>query len=329
MGAPARRAGPLPNFNGATARSAVERHVECGRRENLDVASMGPPRETRWRAGWNFINAYQFQWLQWGHRANAVERIARRASSTGRSSGFNGATARTRWRDRKPHELHSRSTEASMGPPRERGGEPNKTAARAGARSCFNGATARTRWRVTRRDAKRRLRLGFNGATARTRWRAVTAPNGSDTTSTLQWGHRANAVESSPAARAERSRARASMGPPRERGGELAGVEQARILVYCFNGATARTRWRARRAPCAALTMAEASMGPPRERGGESPARPRCSRRRNCFNGATARTRCAYIAHRDQPSRASGSLVGRVIGAERRGLSRLSCRSWS
>ncbi len=106
----------------------------------------------------------------------------------------------------------------------------------------------------------------------------------------LQRGHRANAVESSPQAerrdghhlastgpprerggeREVTSRVvasgRASTGPPRERGGEHVIVESDDLERACFNGATARTRWR------------DACTGShtPKPHG---------------FNGATARTR--------------------------------------
>src|SRR5947207_32796 len=82
-----------------------------------------------------------------------------------------------------------------MGPPRERGGEPRLRPDEAVTPAASMGPP---RERGGEQHARARC-----GAFAR-----------------LQWGHRANAVESWKAARMAVKRAAASMGPPRERGGE-------------------------------------------------------------------------------------------------------------
>src|SRR5262249_55765145 len=114
------------------------------------------------------------------------------------STRFNGATARTRWRARaRARGAVADPVRASMGPPRERGGEPAGTRPRAPSSVGFNGATARTRWRASLGRGSLPATLRFNGATARTRWRGPSFGPRPPPSSTLQWGHRANAVESS------------------------------------------------------------------------------------------------------------------------------------
>ncbi len=132
--------------------------------------------------------------LQWGHRANAVERAARRA----RAAAF---------------------ARASMGPPRERGGTEQ-----APHRDALNPEMLQ--WGHRANAVERFSRS----------WIASTR-------SLLQWGHRANAVERLTSPSSVGAPSPASMGPPRERGGTF--------VQGCGRD------W-ARRA----------SMGPPRERGG-------------------------------------------------------------
>ncbi len=165
-------------------------------------ASTGPPRER----GGEYVS----------DRRRGAER-----------PGFNGATARTRWR-----------------------GEILASGCSRTRATRFNGATARTRWRVRRR---RSLRTSAGGLQRGHRANAVESRDGariSRTSPTLQRGHRANAVES--CMLRPRSSSRAS---ELQRGHRANAVESARadadqLLAQCgFNGATARTRWRGGRRP--------------------------------------------------------------------------------
>ncbi len=188
MGPPRERGGTLPCRARTPARSS--------RRFN------GATARTRWNAQPARGPSPFPRWLQWGHRANAVER-GRGAPGLRWSSGFNGATARTRWNATGPK--HSRT-------------RPKR----------FNGATARTRWNDISRVSRTRTLAASMGPP---RERGGTATPGRDpgfrpcasmgpprerggTVSRrllaplqrkLQWGHRANAVERS---RAETERCR-------------------------------------------------------------------------------------------------------------------------
>ncbi len=296
--------------------NAVERHRYCGGRWEEIPASTGPPRE---RGGEppRPIRRSRCSALQRGHRANAVERSPARRARCGSVVGFNGATARTRWRGARADRAATAADVASTGPPRERGGEESCAGSPRGPRPGFNGATARTRWRGTRSPASRAASHRFNGATARTRWRARVidlrglVAGGASTGPPRERGGEA------PTARHSECYAlyRASTGPPRERGGEQRGAPPTHLTSRRFNGATARTRWRGHVESVRARVAGVASTGPPRERGGEAAAKvgepfrllastgpPRerggessrfASRpdTRPSFNGATARTR--------------------------------------
>ncbi len=176
-----------PRERGGTADNAVEQAAQ-------DPPSMGPPRErggtiNRMRTSSQAIR------LQWGHRANAVERMAPSTRSARTHAPFNGATARTRWNVSRV-DAHVFLVFPSMGPPRERGGT------NVPAWSCFRSSNLQ--WGHRANAVERRELLLFllvplvpsmgppreRGGTARVR------------------DHR-------------RPHDRPSMGPPRERGGTL------------------------------------------------------------------------------------------------------------
>ncbi len=202
---------------------------------------MGPPRE---RGGTKLELGRQLMalMLQWGHRANAVERFSPSSGSC-LARGFNGATARTRWNvGRLRHDLELVRIGFNGATARTRW----NVEVRSDCDCCirrFNGATARTRWNVNSLYGKSAQSVGFNGATARTRW------NGRR----RRW----KPPRASPA----------SMGPPRERGGTHVAVLAVYVNPERFNGATARTRWNGPPLPVG-IRLGTASMGPPRERGG-------------------------------------------------------------
>ncbi len=156
------------SFNGATARTRWNAPLP-GRRSRLVLrASMGPPRERGGTVRYSSTAASVFR-LQWGHRANAVERVSdslewrevvtglqwgHRANAVERRPSRSAGAGRRRlqWGHRAnaverlpPLAVRSAGLEASMGPPRERGGTSAGRCSLAPDRR-FNGATARTRW---------------------------------------------------------------------------------------------------------------------------------------------------------------------------------------
>ncbi len=307
MGPPRERGGEVPcrvgerrsvtGFNGAAARTRRRGGFGAGA-EARWLASMGPPRERGgevvWRGaclnergGFNGAAARtrRREPPDGPHRHperrfnGAAARTRRRARPSGprtrtRPSRFNGAAARTRRRAvrqlqrGRPHRIASmgppreRGGEssgrgvprggrpASMGPPRERGGESALSSETSSGRHRFNGAAARTRRRgrgcalLARQDLVLQWGRRANAAESKDGKAALKARN------PLQWGRRANAAESRTPAGPGRPGHPASMGPPRERGGEGASRLVPRVAG------------------------APASMGPPRERGGEMPSAP-------------------------------------------------------
>jgi len=206
-------------------------------------ASMGPPRERGGESG----------------RAGVP-----RADSC----GFNGAAARTRrraasiWCAPSPRrasmgpprerggesvarDQHAERDRASMGPPRERGGEPVRSPGTPKPLVLLQwGRRANAAERSGVPCAMRSSRWCFNGAAARTRRRAgggpVRAVLGED----------------------------ASMGPPRERGGESA-LAALVLQVGVASMGPPRERGGEASTPGSGGAPPVASMGPPRERGGE------------------------------------------------------------
>ncbi len=141
-----------------------------------------------------------------------------------RHVGFNGATARTRWRVDISAEPASRSDSASTGPPRERGGEDVD----ARCKTCRRRRLQRGHRANAVESAQHRSSKSTTAA-----MRASTGPpreRGGERMDRRSIGTDA---------------AVASTGPPRERGGERRIARTAYRKYRCgFNGATARTRWR-------------------------------------------------------------------------------------
>ena len=210
---------------------------------------------------------------------------------------------------------------ASMGPPRERGGEGGSAEGGSPSTGGFNGAAARTRRRVgVIPKSPSSSSIGFNGAAARTRRRACSAALDSPARAPASMGPPRERGGEAPDPAAGRRRGLASMGPPRERGGEFAPEHATRARASGFNGAAARTRRRAR------------MWGPP-------PPHPhrftgRAQRRKGagwardnygptCFNGA-ARTRRKLALRHDDGCRLRASRA--AARTRRRGPPRRVCR---
>jgi len=323
MGPPRERGGEMAGwvvgyhgrgcFNGAAARTR-RRGSDLGKTGRRDPrASMGPPRER----GGEFASVQRCavgDALQWGRRANAAERTqgpawralgtrlqwGRRANAAERltTGKLSKETRALQW-GRRANAAESRvegsgtidAVYASMGPPRERGGESSTPVVFPRRSLRFNGAAARTRRRVRSRESVApilsvasmgppRERGGepsgswatqsgatrFNGAAARTRRRVISARWSVRHDERLQWGRRANAAERMARPPLTGRRRAASMGPPRERGGEFVRSPAAALILLLQWG---------RRANAAERSRSPASPGQCRAR----------------FNGAAARTR--------------------------------------
>ena len=152
---------------------------------------------------------------------------------------FNGATAFQRWKPGGADDLWIINT--------------------------FNGATAFQRWKPPGCTACPDLLPAFNGATAFQRWKPVRLGLARWTpTSTLQWGHRLSAVETTCTARRHLSVPGASMGPPPFSDGNLGtGQRRPGDCRGSFNGATAFQRWKHAGGNFVAPVIATPSMGPP------------------------------------------------------------------
>jgi len=133
--------------------------------------------------------------LQWGRRANAAERRSV-AGPVARGAAASMGPPRERGGEFDLQRCPVSVAHASMGPPRERGGEVGNLSNVSGTKACFNGAAARTRRRGAPCRKLTRPARRFNGAAARTRRRVRLRVNGRPPEDL------------------------ASMGPPRERGGE-------------------------------------------------------------------------------------------------------------
>ena len=159
-------------------------------------ASIGPPRE---RGGKDTIwemTRDQLLSLQLGHPANGVERIASSTTILPGSRCFNWATPRTGWKEESLRAA-ALEREASIGPPRERGGK-----------------------QAVRRDDPNE-HYGFNWATPRTGWKGSGwSPRASATSPPASIGPPRERGGKRASNQRQRLRASASIGPPRERGGK-------------------------------------------------------------------------------------------------------------
>ena len=207
------------SFNGAGARGRRRVSSKSMRRLPGHRASTGPPHECGGEPPADVELTRVYAALQRGHRTNAVESVLTRLGPAQRRTGFNGATARMRWRvtGRGAHRARSTALQrghrtnaversdfrecppervsASTGPPHECGGERHESCATSDAVGRLQRGHPRMRWRESR--LVRRVQCAHE----------------------LQRGHRTNAVESH---------------------GEL----RRHCSRQCFNGATARMRWR-------------------------------------------------------------------------------------
>ena len=163
---------PRPRrFNGAAARTRRRASGTVPRVRCRPAASMGPPRE---RDGENEADKLQKltgMRLQWGRRANATERGLRDPCPR-RNSTLQWGRRANATESGEPFVSAARARSASMGPPRERDGEPGWFLTLCQCSNSFNGAAARTRRRAPRRRSSKSRPSGFNGAAARTRRRA-------------------------------------------------------------------------------------------------------------------------------------------------------------
>ena len=295
-------------FNGATARTpwkpsaAVDQHGVAG------SASMGPRRGRRGNSRDGV--RHDGTRLQWGHGGNAVETGVGLRRRQPDQVGFNGATAGTPWKRRRPRQRRATARHASMGPRRERRGNASRIRRRR-PEAGFNGATAGTPWKRCRRGRQRSRAGRFNGATAGTPWkrrsprrlracrcasmgprrerrgntdRAVDGdamPCFNGATAGTPW-KRTRWLQHSPAADGFNG---ATAGTPWK---HLDGGQSDRQSLR-FNGATAGTPWKLR-CQLASGTSGGASMGPRRERRGNPTVDADVTVRGSCFNGATAGT---------------------------------------
>ena len=281
-------------FNWATPRTGWKVFTPLAHEEANHRASIGPPRErggkaasrrartqatagfnwatprTGWKGGATSASTSPRHTLQLGHPANGVERGLSKAcgldqlggasigpprerggkggsvcGTAGSGGRFNWATPRTGWKDRLYRGKAQRRF-ASIGPPRERGGKIRGAASAKPMVVLQLGHPANGVERLTIQATWRHAVGGFNWATPRTGWKDQNSKPKSS--------------------RPER----ASIGPPRERGGKLLSIIKTAVESYGFNWATPRTGWkvgyRFKRTGCACI----ASIGPPRERGGKA-----------------------------------------------------------
>ena len=259
---------PASRFNWATPRTGWKatgrgREVRASGALQLGHPANGVERSPNSKA------ALSPKSLQLGHPANGVESARRVRPRRRKPRRFNWATPRTGWKGVGGWRRDRPYDEASIGPPRERGGKPTTTIRPRRRYPGFNWATPRTGWKEEHQAEPRKflgvLQLGHpaNGVES-----SATVTN-LNATNLLQLGHPANGVERRLAGRKERGEfAPASIGPPRERGGKLhrvrLGSDADRLqLGHPANGVERHGRVRAGR------RRAEASIGPPRERGGK------------------------------------------------------------
>ena len=259
---------------------------------------MGPPRRRGGRTSTLCVRQPPARRLQWGHLVVEVEGF--RCSRWGPPGppSFNGATSSSRWKasldpwrgitplwlqwghlvvevegsSRGRRDGHRSA--ASMGPPRRRGGR-----------------VAAYRETVTEVATLQWGHLVVEVEGRSTSALLVVA------SSALQWGHLVVEVEGDGEQGSQLLGVKASMGPPRRRGGRpsseeyrrcamtplqwghlVVEVEGGRPLSRCkmasssFNGATSSSRWKARALVPGAACRPPASMGPPRRRGGRAVA---------------------------------------------------------
>ena len=221
--------------------------LQRGHRTNAVESPRPARRPTRPPPGFNGATA-RMRWRAIGARVNRARK------------GFNGATARMRWRERDCCRTESQcALRASTGPPHE-----TRRGMHAAEPECnqhrFNGATARMRWRESIPSEPRAVTIGFNGATARMRWRDRRGKRRQ---------HQDNASTGPPHETPERRTPPGQHGPP----------------YAASTGPPHETRREILEERAIALAK-KASTGPPHECGGERRATTAPSRHTG-FNGAT------------------------------------------
>ena len=219
---------------------------EHGRGARRYVASMGPPLDRGGRIVVSFL--YQTD-----------------------SGGFNGATARSRWKGKPIPERYRESISASMGPPLDRGGR----------RGCGRNDRRRAG------GASMGPPLDRGGRRCSMNWPPISFE-------LLQWGHRSIAVEGRLERSSESRKSLSFNGATARSRWKVLNIKLPRGSYGSFNGATARSRWKGRRrsSTCSrssslqwghrsiavegqvhlpgAPSRVPASMGPPLDRGGSS-----------------------------------------------------------
>ena len=141
---------------------------------------------------------------------------------------FNGAAARTQRRGHVWRRRARGEEGASMGPLRERSGELAPGLSGSRPTNGFNGAAARTQRRDPSATASKRLCSVLQWGRCANAAESLVEMMFSTRRWLLQWGRCANAAESSSGPLAGTLRRTASMGPLRERSGELCQMVQFR-----------------------------------------------------------------------------------------------------
>ena len=152
--------------------------------------------------------------LQWGHRLSAMETSKSGRARNITSSGFNGATAFRRWKQRLPAKSETPRLRFNGATAFRRWKRSLAGTRRSTRTSRFNGATAFRRWKPKAPCGPWVGASCFNGATAFRRWKRVSANDGISRMLMLQWGHRLSAMETWGNWPLGTGCPQASMGPP-------------------------------------------------------------------------------------------------------------------
>src|SRR5262249_10153171 len=147
--------------NGATARTRWKAARRPSNRVRRLPASTGPPRERGGKGDWHG-HSLQAWPASTGPPRERGGKGRPPAGTRTRTTSFNGATARTRWKVWKLWYEKSATKRLQRGH-RANAVERRDDATIGGQLLRFNGATARTRWKVAVADALERQHVRFNG----------------------------------------------------------------------------------------------------------------------------------------------------------------------
>ena len=197
-----------------------------------------------------------------------------------------------------------------MGPPLDRGGRVVLVDHVDAVRSCFNGATARSRWKghTASRPSPSGVSLQWGHRSIAVEGQA--ASTFTRRTDKLQWGHRSIAVEGRTSDRAGRAHARFNGATARSRwkaaDPQLGGQGRYGRAHARFNGATARSRWKVRTGACFGCCPVGFNGATARSRWKVNTSSIEYPTAQS-FNGATARSR--WKGRRDCPAQAPQTVL--------------------